>query len=242
MPWSFNLYRIFLNVYEHYITHYAPKYSWIYLFLQNYYPWIFIGVLFCTIGLLLKFQSARSRIFLLPFLIALHIMISVSFPIIYFFYIITVGFIFFSSLLSFLFHPRKRVLLRRVQNGVAILFFCYTFYQVVLLQEPLTDFITTDTVPHKLCPDSHLYNESTFDTYYQAYIQLHESILKKPYHQQRFLIFQTDAGLGNRLEGLVSAFLMAMLTKRVCFISKIVVCLRESMKISHISVCLGLSH
>jgi hypothetical protein len=213
MPWS--LRSFFMNAYQAYITLYAPKYHWLYLFLQNYYPWLFIAVICVTVALLLKFQTARSQLFLLPFLIAIHIMISVSFSIVYFPYMLTVGVIFFSNILSFLFRPRHRQRLSRLRKTVAILFFCYAFYEVILLQEPLTDFIITNTVPHKLCPDGHLYNDSTFDTYYQDYIQLHNEILNKSYDQQRFLIFQTNEdGLGNRLEGLVSSFLMAMLTKR----------------------------
>jgi len=77
--------------------------------------------------------------------------------------------------------------------------------------EPLTYFRSTGTIPPRLCNQT----QGDFTRAMEEYVQLHAEILNRPYSERKFLYFEaSDDGLGNRIQGLLSALLLAMLTNR----------------------------
>jgi hypothetical protein len=85
--------------------------------------------------------------------------------------------------------------------------------------EPLTHFVNTpDFVPESLCNNS---NNINFDTAFYNFIQNHNRMMEisTPMHNRKAVIFRAyDGGLGNRIQGLLSSFLLALLLKRAFFV------------------------
>ena len=85
--------------------------------------------------------------------------------------------------------------------------------------EPLTNFVNTpDFVPQYLCYNS---NNVSFDTAFYRFIQNHNKMMdiSTAINNRKVVIFRAyDGGLGNRIQGLVSSFLLAVLLKRAFFV------------------------
>lgn len=108
---------------------------------------------------------------------------------------------------------------RRFCNAATILVFMYFVYTMtteLALQEPRTRSITLQHVPEKLC-QGRPPPKRPFSEIFADYAAIHRNITsQRPGEAWRVLQFHTNEdGLGNRLEGLVSAFIMAFLTDRV---------------------------
>jgi hypothetical protein len=113
-------------------------------------------------------------------------------------------------LLNKLVAPKK---LYYIQCFVGVVACCYVFW-VFANNEPLTRPVKfASGVPRKMCPSNS--PEIPFKDTFQEYVKFHNAMLKRPFSEQRFLVFHAaNEGLGNRLEGFVSAFVLAMLTDR----------------------------
>lgn len=101
----------------------------------------------------------------------------------------------------------------RLQIIVAIVgcgFVAHTFIQ----NEPLTRTIPPLSAPPRhMCPAGS--PTKPFAQTWQDYVKFHAEMLLKPKDEQRLLIFHAGSeGLGNRLEGLISSFVLAVVTNR----------------------------
>lgn len=113
-------------------------------------------------------------------------------------------------------HSARIVTARRMlhfQIAVAVIA-CSAVVVVFLNNEPLTRTLPpTVGVPRRMCgPNSPSKDPAQV---FADYIAFHREMMARPTEDQRILIYHTpDEGLGNRLEGLVSAFALSVVTKR----------------------------
>ena len=84
--------------------------------------------------------------------------------------------------------------------------------------EPLTNFVNTpDFIPPMLCNNSN----SNFEVAYKDFILIHNKMMNNqtPVNERKAVIFRAfDGGLGNRIQGLLSSFMLAILLKRAFFV------------------------
>jgi len=99
-----------------------------------------------------------------------------------------------------------------VQCGVGVLICGFVVY-VFLTNEPLTRPVPSVGLPRKMCPSGS--PSRPFEEVLRDYIAFHNDMWKRPVDQHRILLYHTtNEGLGNRIEGLVSAFVLAVVTDR----------------------------
>jgi hypothetical protein len=100
---------------------------------------------------------------------------------------------------------------------IIVYYHSWNFYN----NEPLTNFVRTpDFIPSSLC-DHSVNNGTNFDYVFQEFIKNHNKMMDKstPVSERRAVVFRAyDGGLGNRLQGLLSSFLLAVLLKRAFFV------------------------
>lgn len=102
---------------------------------------------------------------------------------------------------------------KNIQRLIFFVAWIYILF-VFIDSEPLTKPVPFDVVPSKLCHSK--FPDIPFNETFLKYVQFHKEMLKKPIKDQRVLVFHSsDEGLGNKLEGFVSSFVMAFLTDRV---------------------------
>lgn len=91
---------------------------------------------------------------------------------------------------------------------------CAVVTIVFLNNEPLTRPVpATVGLPRRMCPPNSP-SKAPADVF-ADYIKFHREMMARPLEKQRILLYHApDEGLGNRLEGLVSAFALAVVTKR----------------------------
>lgn len=123
---------------------------------------------------------------------------------------------FVSSFLQPCRHSFRQLITQRrafqIQSVITIVALLYVLL-VFSTNEPLTKPVPSFGMPRKMCPANS--PSLPFAKKFEEYKKFHADMLKRPREQQRLLVFNTvNEGLGNRLEGLVSAFALAVLTDR----------------------------
>lgn len=113
---------------------------------------------------------------------------------------------------------------KRIQHIKAIICLCIIIYYHLwnyFNNEPLTNFLQTpDFIPTWLCNYSSK-STNNFDKTFSDFIRIHNKMLEKstPVNERRAVVFRAaDGGLGNRLQGLLSSFLVAIVLKRAFFV------------------------
>jgi len=106
---------------------------------------------------------------------------------------------------------------RRARLALALFMWAVVVVWVTQTNEPYTFRYEppADYVPTPLCaPDKHHDHDASFRDAYSDYTRLHARVLAGPPGEFRAVVFVPQSGLGNVLQGLVSTFLLAMLTDR----------------------------
>lgn len=113
-------------------------------------------------------------------------------------------------------HSARIVTARRMFQIQAVLAIvgCAVVVAVFLNNEPLTRPVPpTVGLPRRMC-GPHSPSKSP-EQVFADYVKFHAEMMARPTEEQRILIYHApDEGLGNRLEGLVSAFALSVVTKR----------------------------
>ena len=99
-----------------------------------------------------------------------------------------------------------------LQCAVAIVA-CGLVVYVFYTNEPLSKPVPKVGMPRKMCPLGS--PTESIESVMRDYAILHKEMWKRPVKEQRILVYHTtNEGLGNRIEGLVSAFILAVVTDR----------------------------
>lgn len=110
--------------------------------------------------------------------------------------------------------PRRLLYLQVLFSLIAILFVSFIF----LTNEPLTRKVPDVGVPRRMCPPNS--PSQPFEKTFEEYIKFHNDMMKKILDDQKLLIYHApNEGLGNRIEGLVSAFALAVMTNRAFLVN-----------------------
>lgn len=206
------LYKI---IYDLHIKH--PE---IHKFLVNYAHILFsIGILISILIYLNDCNSTfKTQIFKLTIYTLLLTIIRPIFRVWYVFFICIFVVLFIIEMLKTRLTNASRKYIEFIKRFICLFLFLYYHLWNYFNNEPLTNFVRTpDFIPPSLCDYS---NSSkilnNFNVEFTQFVNIHNMMIDKniEFDKTKFIIYRASLGLGNRLQGLLSSFLVSILLKR----------------------------
>ena len=177
-------------------------------------------LLFTCIGLRQSILVTITIPIQLILLLAVKYLLQVWFYFLCFIYIFIACLEIFKYLTTNFTTRRLKKKIETFKYAICILFLLYYNLWNYYNNEPLTNFVSTpDFIPPSLCPNSN--SSVNFDETFKYFVIDHNKMMdsSRLVPDRKAVIFRCyDGGLGNRIQGLLSSFLLAILLKRAFFV------------------------